>query len=87
MESCCGKNGEKPCGVELWKRIYLSKWGRLTLIKSTLSSLLTYFLSFPLPASIARPIETIQRDFLLGGMGDELKFHLVNWMIVCTPIR
>ena len=29
-----------------WKRIYLSKGGRLTLLKSTLSSLPTYILSF-----------------------------------------
>ena len=32
-----------------WKRLYLSKGGKVTLIKSTLSSLPTYFLSlFPL---------------------------------------
>jgi len=35
-----------------WKRLYLSKGGRLMLIKSTLSNLPTYYLSlFPLPSS------------------------------------
>jgi hypothetical protein len=34
-----------------WKRLYLSKGGKLTLIKSTLSNIPTYFLSlFPIPA-------------------------------------
>ncbi|XP_042939459.1 uncharacterized protein LOC122274487 [Carya illinoinensis] len=48
-----------------WKRMYLSKGGRITLIKSTLSNLPTYFLSlFPIPASVAIHIEKLQRDFL-----------------------
>uniref|UniRef100_A0A2N9GX79 Reverse transcriptase domain-containing protein n=1 Tax=Fagus sylvatica TaxID=28930 RepID=A0A2N9GX79_FAGSY len=70
-----------------WKRLYLSKGGRLTLIKSTLSSLPTYFLSlFPIPSSVAKRIKKIQRDFLWGGIGEEFKYHLVNWRTVCTPI-
>jgi hypothetical protein len=57
-----------------WKRIYLSKGGHLTLIKSTLSNLPTYFLSlFPILMSIAKRLEKVQRDFLWGGMGDEPK--------------
>ena len=37
-----------------WKRLYLSKGGRVTLIKSTLSNLPTYFLSlFPIVAVVA----------------------------------
>ena len=48
-----------------WKRIYFSKGGRLTLIRSTLSNLPTYFLSlFPIPADVATRIEKIQRNFL-----------------------
>ncbi|KAF5470013.1 hypothetical protein F2P56_010566, partial [Juglans regia] len=70
-----------------WKRLYLSKGGRLTLIKSTLSNLPTYFLSlFPLPTKVANRIEKLQRDFLWSGLGEEFKFYLVNWSTVCTPI-
>jgi hypothetical protein len=48
-----------------WKKLYLSKGGRVTLIKSTLSNLPTYYLSlFPVPVSVANRIEKIQRDFL-----------------------
>ena len=70
-----------------WKKLYLSKGGRVTLIKSTLSNLPTYFLSlFPIPASVANRIARLQRDFLWGGLGDEPKFHLVDWSRVCSPL-
>jgi len=62
-----------------WKRMYLSKSGKVTLIKSTLSNLPTYFLSlFPLPTSIANCLEKLYRDFLWGGLGEFFKFHLVG---------
>jgi hypothetical protein len=70
-----------------WKRLYLSKGGRVTLIKSTLSYMPTYMLSlFPIPADVAKSIEKIQRDFLWRGMNDDFKHHLVEWDKVCTPI-
>lgn len=67
-----------------WKRMYLSKWGMIILIKSTLSNLPTYFMSlFPLLVGVANCIEKLQRNFLLwrkgGGFGEEFKFHLVSW--------
>ena len=47
-----------------WKRSYLSKEGKVTLIKSTLSNLPTYFISlFPIPAAIANRIEKLQQNF------------------------
>ena len=53
------------------------------LLKSTLSSLLTYFLSlFTIPTHVANKIEKLQRDFLWGVS----KFHLLGWDKVCAPI-
>ena len=66
-----------------WKRLYLSKGGRLMLLKSTLSSLPTYFLLlFTIPTHVANKIEKLQRNFLWG----DSKIHLVGWDKVCAPI-
>ena len=71
-----------------WKRLYLSKGGKITLIKSTLSSLPTYFLSlFPIPVDIAIRIERLQRNFLWGGIDESPKFRLVKWAQVCSPLK
>ena len=29
-------------------------------------------------------LEKLQSDFFRGGIGDEFKFHLVNWSKICT---
>jgi hypothetical protein len=65
--------------LDSWKRMYLSKGGRVTLIKSTLSNLPMYFLSlFPIAATVANRIEKLQCDFLWGVLGEEFKYHLVS---------
>ena len=49
----------------VWKRLNLSKGGKVTLIKSSLSSLPTYFLSLlRIPRNVANRMEKLQRDFL-----------------------
>ncbi|KAJ9699196.1 hypothetical protein PVL29_008009 [Vitis rotundifolia] len=70
--------------LALWKRQYISKGGRITLIKSTLASMPLYHLSlFRMPKVVARRLEKLQRDFLWGGGNLERKAHLVNWEAVC----
>ena len=67
-----------------WKKMYLSKGGRLTLLKSTLSSLPTYYLFlFTIPTHVANKIERLHRDFLWGNS----KTHLVGWDKVCAPLE
>ena len=71
--------------LALWKRQYISKGGRVTLIKSTLASMPIYQMSiFRMPKMVARRLEKVQRDFLWGGGNMEGKTHLVNWEVVCT---
>jgi hypothetical protein len=70
-----------------WKKLYLSKGGRLTLLKSSLSSMPTYFMPlFLIPAKVARRIELLQRNFLWDGLGEIHRHHLVAWNKVCPPI-
>ncbi|KAJ9703718.1 hypothetical protein PVL29_005138 [Vitis rotundifolia] len=70
--------------LALWKRQYISKGGRITLIKSTMASMPLYQMSlFRLPNSMARRLEKLQRDFLWGGGSLERKAHVVKWELVC----
>ena len=68
--------------LALWKRQYLSKGGRITLIKSMLASIPLYQMSlFRMPKSVARRLEKLQRDFLWGGVNGGNKAHLVKWKV------
>ena len=67
-----------------WQKDYLSYGGRITLIHSCLSHILSYFLSlFKIPALVVAKIERLQRDFLWSGVGEGKRDHLVSWDVVC----
>ena len=58
----------------LWKRQYISKGGRLTLIKSTFSNMSIYTMSlFRIPKRVKFGLEKIQRDSLWGGGNQDKK--------------
>ncbi|RVW15066.1 putative ribonuclease H protein [Vitis vinifera] len=74
--------------LAMWKRQYISKGGRITLVRSTLSNLPIYFMSiFQMPRAVRIRLEKIQKDFLWGGGALVQKPHLVNWSIVCLDKR
>ena len=69
-----------------WKGKYLSKGGKLTLIRSTLSSIPTYFMSLHIiPVAMAKRIEKLQRDFLWGYDEGVNRYRLVSWDVICQP--
>lgn len=69
-----------------WNAQYLSKEGRLTLIKATLASIPVHYLStLVLPKLICTSLEKIQRDFLWRKGENGSGLHLVSWERVCTP--
>jgi len=70
-----------------WKARTLSFGGRVTLIKSVLHSLPTYYMSlFKTPQGILDELEKISRRFLWGGSEAKSKIHWVEWGKVCAPI-
>ena len=74
--------------LALWKRQYISKGGRITLIKSTLSSLPLYLMSILLlPRMVKLRSDQIQRNFLWGGGALVQKPHLVKWDTICSERR
>ena len=62
-----------------WKRFYLSKGGRLTLVKITLSSLPMYYLSlFVIPIAVANRLEVF-REIFYGALQRSV-FNILWWL-------
>ena len=74
--------------LAMWKIQFISKGGRITLIRSTLSSMPNYLMSLlRIPRVVSLRLEKIQMDFLWGGGALERKPHLVKWDAVCLDKR
>ncbi|XP_071688849.1 uncharacterized protein [Rutidosis leptorrhynchoides] len=69
-----------------WKARMVSYGGRLTLIKSVLSSLPLYFFSlFRAPLSVIDNLECIRRKFFWGGTSEGSKLSWVKWDEALLP--
>ena len=92
--------GGDACRLEFWQpvlnriRTRLSSWnnkflsfgGRLILLKSVLSSLPVYFLSFFKESTgIISSIESLFKRFFWGGGEDFRKIAWVDWDSICLP--
>lgn len=72
----------------MWKRTYISKEGKLALIKSTLLDMSFYAMSlFRNPKSMATRLEEIQRDFLFAEGATLQKKHLVAWDVFSVRVQ
>lgn len=68
-----------------WKSKLLNKAGRLTLVKSVLTTLPTYYIQLQwLPSSICSHIDRVSRNFLWKGNSDK-GIHLVGWGKITLP--
>ncbi|XP_076897948.1 uncharacterized protein LOC143551383 [Bidens hawaiensis] len=74
--------------LDSWKVKTLSIGGRVTLIKSVLSSLPVYYMSlYVVPKAVIKKIDSLYKKFLWGGSVESKKIHWVAWERVAVPIK
>ncbi|GKE06580.1 hypothetical protein Tco_1398598 [Tanacetum coccineum] len=72
--------GKLSSRLSKWKLKALSIGGRLTLIKSVLTSLPLYHMSiFKCPMGVLKLMESIRRNFFNGVVNSEKKLSLIGW--------
>ena len=72
-----------------WRARFLSRGGRLVLLKVVLSAIPTYFMAiFRMPAGVLRRLESLMRGFFWHGPRQEGSrgVALVAWETVCRPV-
>ncbi|KAJ0469888.1 putative reverse transcriptase zinc-binding domain-containing protein [Helianthus annuus] len=74
--------------LSMWKARKLSYGGRITLLKSVLSSLPTYFFSlYKAPSLVLNDLERLRRVFFWGGSEVESKMSWMAWHKVVAPVE
>jgi hypothetical protein len=69
-----------------WKGKLMSYGARLILSNSCLSSLPTYTMGFyQLPKGIHKAMDGIRSRFYWRGVGEDFKYHMINWQAVWRP--
>lgn len=72
--------------VGCWQGNLQSIGGRVTLINSCLSSTPLYMLSFyRIPKGVKEKMDFVRRRFLWQEDQGIRKYHLVQWLVVCSP--
>ncbi|XP_058783416.1 uncharacterized protein LOC131658099 [Vicia villosa] len=70
-----------------WRNQCLSFGGRVVILKSVLTAIPVYFLSFfKAPAGIISKLESIFKKFLWGGSDNERRINWIQWEKVCRPL-
>ncbi|KAJ0519996.1 putative RNA-directed DNA polymerase [Helianthus annuus] len=74
--------------LSIWKAKKLSFGGRITLIKSVLSALPTYFFSlYKAPLQVLNQLERFRRVFFWGGSEEKAKLNWTAWEKTIGPIE
>ncbi|RZC85287.1 hypothetical protein C5167_041467 [Papaver somniferum] len=70
-----------------WMKGFITRAGRITLVKSVLSSLVIFYFSvFLAPVAVIKSLEKIMRKFIWDSGGTK-QIHLVNWEELCKPLK
>lgn len=84
------KNAEEKIMGRLikWESLHLSMGGRVTVVKSILTSIPLYTLShLRLPKRMEKKFQSLQGQFLWGGKAGESKIAWVGWDQICKPTK
>ncbi|KAM0036425.1 putative reverse transcriptase zinc-binding domain-containing protein [Helianthus debilis subsp. tardiflorus] len=72
--------------LSVWKANTLSYGGRLTLVKSVLNALPSYYFSlFKAPVQVVKKLERLRRDFLWGSTPEHQRTSWVAWNDIMAP--